>query len=88
MNEVMIAKWEFVGGKLTIDATGEEIERMVEHDLRRVADKDDGWTILYRNSKDGTHWELSFPHSGMHGGGPKQLREVGADELLREWSMS
>lgn len=32
-----------------------------------------GWELLYRDPRDGRLWELIYPHSELHGGGPPRL---------------
>ncbi|MEE2691656.1 MAG: Imm27 family immunity protein [Pseudomonadota bacterium] len=41
-----------------------------------VKSTDDGWSRLYWDAHDGRYWELTYPHSEMHGGGPAQIEEV------------
>jgi Immunity protein 27 len=40
------------------------------------------WRVLYRHCETGEFWELTYPHSGWHGGGPRLLRRlnIGAPE--------
>jgi len=41
-----------------------------------VAVSEEGWSILYADQTDGSLWELSYPQSEMHGGGPQMLRRL------------
>lgn len=61
-----------------IEAKGDaaEVERLLSSELRRVSAADSGWRLLYRRDVDGSLWELSYPHSEMHGGGPRLLVEL------------
>jgi immunity protein 27 of polymorphic toxin system len=37
------------------------------------------WSKLYLDPVDGGYWELTYPQSEMHGGGPPQLVHISAD---------
>ncbi|MEP5760859.1 MAG: Imm27 family immunity protein [Litoreibacter sp.] len=56
-----------------------EIERLMREDLRHVASCDEGWDRLLLDPVDDTYWELTFPRSEIHGGGPKLLSPVSLD---------
>jgi hypothetical protein len=34
------------------------------------------WALLYRHRTTGELWDLTFPKSEMHGGGPRLLRRL------------
>jgi hypothetical protein len=57
-----------------------EIDRLIAHHLDEVCHDETGWFILFRDRRDGRLWELSFPQSHMHGGGPPQLTTVDVAE--------
>ena len=48
----------------------------IAHKLDRLVVDSTGWIILYRHRGTGQRWELSYPRSEMHGGGPPLLRRV------------
>jgi hypothetical protein len=73
-------QWVSRKGKTKPDAVSERIARLVRNSLVRVAPDATGWDILYRDPRDGRLWELIYPHSEMHGGGPPLLRVVSIDE--------
>ena len=64
---------------------GDEIERqiwdMVRNRLNRLGERDGGWAMLYHDSSADIYWELSFPQSEMHGGGPARLAPIRSDEI-------
>ncbi|WP_299528982.1 Imm27 family immunity protein [Ulvibacterium sp.] len=72
----IIGRWKFVNGKIIADSNCKIIESMIENDLVKIGTSEDGWTIKYKGS-DGTTWELSYPESHLHGGGPPKLIEIG-----------
>ena len=74
--------WIKQGASLVADRVELEIERRVRDDLRQVAAASDGWDRLLVDPLDNTYWELTFPKSEMHGGGPKLLAPVSVDCLL------
>lgn len=44
--------------------------------LERLGHDPSGWDTLYRDPATGTLWEVIYPQSYMHGGGPRQLSEI------------
>lgn len=45
--------------------------------LTKLATDASGWLSLYRYPESGELWELSYPQSEMHGGGPRRLATIG-----------
>jgi len=62
-------------GKWNLDAQS-RIQQLISQHLQRLADTDGGWSVLYRDPQDGRYWELTYPHSYMHGGGPSRLAVI------------
>jgi hypothetical protein len=62
-------------------AAGDEAENriwdLVRNHFVRAAERDCGWTVLYRNPADGSFWELTLPKSDLQGGGPAKLNPCG-----------
>jgi hypothetical protein len=52
------------------------IDHLIAHDLIEIGSADGGWSTLYRDPADGRYWELTYPMSYMHGGGPRSLTLV------------
>lgn len=71
----IIGKWKFENGKVIGDSNCEIIEKMIKQELKKIGASEDGWTIKYE-SNDGTIWELSYPQSHLHGGGPPKLVQI------------
>ena len=71
----LIGKWEYIDGKAEADSIANRIEYLIKNVLVKVSSTDDGWTILYQDHKDGRYWELTYPNSDWHGGGPPMLTE-------------
>jgi hypothetical protein len=70
----LIGQWRFEGGRIIPDATCERIEYLRREVLREIARDTSGWDVLFKDPNDGRLWELTYPQSEMHGGGPPQLR--------------
>jgi hypothetical protein len=52
------------------------IQQLIRDELVQIARDLSGWRVLYRDPKDAKLWELSYPNSEMHGGGPAKLTWV------------
>jgi hypothetical protein len=46
--------------------------------LEKLGLDQSGWDTLYRDPATGKFWEIIYPESRLHGGGPRQLSEVAA----------
>ena len=57
--------------------------------LEKLAVDSSGWLSLYRDPSTGELWEITYPHSEMHGGGPRALSHISvADARVRYPSAS
>jgi hypothetical protein len=74
-----------IGGRIEGDAVTDRIRALVHEHLVRLASSADGWDTLYRDPGDGRLWELTYPHSEWHGGGPPRLRQLEAPETRRKY---
>ena len=52
------------------------IEWLISNWLQRVGTDCSGWEVLYKDPHDGRYWELTYPQSELHGGGPPTLRYI------------
>jgi hypothetical protein len=71
--EQLTGGWVAEAGGVVGDPVTERIESLVAGYLQPVATDPSGWDQLYRDPGDGRYWELTYPQSGLHGGGPPQL---------------
>jgi hypothetical protein len=78
----LVGKW--LPGAVA-DATCLEIQRRLSEDLEKVADREGGWTTLYRDRGSLGLWELSYPESHLHGGGPPKLEPLTRDEAIKRY---
>jgi immunity protein 27 of polymorphic toxin system len=84
----LVGEWELVDGKVVGNEAEQRIGLLLATGyLQEVASRDSGWTTLYRDPDDGRLWELTYPHSGMHGGGPKQLEVIDGAEAARLYKL-
>jgi len=71
--------WLVEGDRVIADEVCQRIEILVEGRLQLIGSADGGWSRLYLDPADGRYWELTYPQSEMHGGGPPQLAHISAD---------
>jgi hypothetical protein len=79
MKTVIEGRWSFDGKRVIADSACAQIDSLLRT-LLPVGSTDGGWTQLYRDA-DGVFWELTYPHSELHGGGPPRLESYALDEL-------
>lgn len=75
MEKELIGKWVFKEGKVVADSNCELIESMINNDLTEIEISEDGWTKRYQHL-NGSVWELTYPESHLHGGGPPKLTRI------------
>ena len=54
--------------------------------LQEIARDWSGWDTLYRDPRDGRLWELTYPQSEMHGGGPRRLHILSREEATQKYA--
>jgi len=76
----LIGSWVFDSGRMTRDAVEQRIEKLIGSCLEKISTSPESgaWDALYRDPSDGRLWELTYPQSEMHGGGPKRLTNISA----------
>jgi hypothetical protein len=77
----LVGEWQSRGPRITSDAICARIERLISDYLVSLGTDESGWDALYRDPVTGRLWELTWPQSDQHGGGPPRLRLVHADEV-------
>ena len=68
------------------DATEQRIEWLTTQMLEHIVNDSSGWETLYRDPRDGRLWELTYPQSGLHGGGPRHLHFLSRDEAAAKYN--
>lgn len=76
--EVLIAgTWiQNIDGSVEADEGCERIRYLTESGFQLISVNENGWSALYKNPNDGSFWELTYPQSELHGGGPPSLAKV------------
>ena len=82
---VLTGNWLVAGGSVIADDVCRCIEWLIESRLERLATDSSGWDTLYRDPRDGRLWEHTYPQSGMHGGGPPQLKVVSPESVAAKY---
>jgi hypothetical protein len=85
---LLVGEWVAAEGGVVADETCQRIERLVEAVLERITADATGWDILFRDPADGRFWELYYPHSEMHGGGPPSLRHLTSEQVGAKYRVS
>ncbi len=78
-------QWTMVRGHVQADANCHRIEDLVSHHLREVGRDATGWNQLFIDPDDGRYWELTYPESELHGGGPPRLTVLGEDDARSKY---
>jgi hypothetical protein len=73
---LIVGSWKLENGKVVEDDACAEIRKIIREHFEEVAQDQSGWFKLYREVATGNYWELDFPQSGNHGGGPPRLRRI------------
>lgn len=76
------------GGNIVADDNCRRIEWLTATVLKKICSDYSGWETLYQNPEDGRYWELTYPESGYHGGGPPSLRNITGEMATTKYKMS
>ena len=75
----LLGAWLEKRDRIVADPTCKRIEWLIANHLVQLGAGTSGWDELYRDPDDGRLWELTWPHSEMHGGGPPRLTCIPVD---------
>jgi hypothetical protein len=81
----LVGSWVSIDGQTLADPVSRRIEALVADALVRCGSADGGWSTLYRDPRDGRYWELTYPSSERHGGGPPTLTCVAIEVARRKY---
>ena len=85
-NEIEIrGNWLFSNGKVIVDEVCVRIEKLICEHLQEIGSDASGWDKLYRDPEDGRYWELTYPESELHGGGPPRLLCLSEEEATEKY---
>jgi hypothetical protein len=85
---VIEGRWSSDRGCAVKDGSCQRIELLVSTYLRKIAVADGGWATLFQDPQDNRLWELTYPLSEMHGGGPPTLRVLSRAEAGQRFSLA
>jgi len=83
----LVGSWVEKDGSVVQDSVCERIQWLTDSYLEQLAVDGDNWSALYRNPDDGSYWELTYPQSHMHGGGPPTLQRVSRDDAHKRYGI-
>lgn len=83
----LVGNWILDDGKVIEDSTCERIAYLANHYLKEIALDEDEWSILYENPDDQNYWELTYPQSQLHGGGPPSLTKISRHEAMKKYQI-
>jgi hypothetical protein len=66
--------WVLLDGKMVAQGDTETIDRLLKTKLVEI--RKGNWALLYRHQDTQELWDLIYPRSEMHGGGPRRLRRL------------
>jgi len=78
---------QLVNGTVESDAVTKRIHDLTRGYLTKIAESESGWETLYRDPADLRLWELTYPQSRMHGGGPPTFRSVFLHEARSKYRL-
>jgi hypothetical protein len=82
---LLVATWVLYDGRVVNDDVANRISSLTESHLIKVEQDASGWDSLYRDPIDGRLWELVYPESHMHGGGPPRLQALSTADAVRKY---
>lgn len=79
--------WQLADSSVGLDNVSKRIEDLVANYLIEVAVDESGWNKLFQDPEDKRYWELIYPESEMHGGGPPLLKKISLLEAKRKYEI-
>jgi hypothetical protein len=77
--------YDYASGHPEKDGVWERIDDLTTTYLRKLGSDPSGWDTLFQDPQDGRYWELVFPDSEYHGGGPPLLRSITTSEAVEKY---
>jgi Immunity protein 27 len=81
----LVGDWKLIYGAIASDQVAQRIYELISKELQKVSASSDGWSVLYRDPRDGRFWELVYPKSEMQGGGPPTLIHISDQEIVGKY---
>jgi len=83
----IVGSWVMDGGSVVLDDNCKRINNLISKVLLKIKISPDGWNTLFRDPNDGRYWELSYPQSELHGGGPPTLTYLDFEEVEKKYEI-
>lgn len=83
----LVGKWIYDNGVMRKDEITQQIEWLINNHLKKIATDETGWDVLYADPDDSRLWELTYPQSEMHGGGPPSLTYISNEEAKKKYAV-
>lgn len=84
---LLVGKIIIEAGSVNFDPIGKRILFLIQNKLQKKVSTSGGWNVLYLDKRDNRYWELTYPHSEVHGGGPPMLRVLTEAELETKYDL-
>lgn len=87
-NEIELkGSWKLKGFSMKADDMCVRIEKLISEYLMEIGIDENGWNKLFQDPEDKRYWELTYPESEMHGGGPPLLRHLSIQEVRSKYPL-
>jgi hypothetical protein len=83
---ILTETWVLNNGMVESDEVGKRIQWLISECLKKITTHENGWNVLYQDSDDKRYWELTYPNSGWHGGGNRQLIHISNEEVKNKYN--
>jgi hypothetical protein len=84
---ILVGNWIEKEDSVVQDSVCERIQWLTDSYFKQIAVDGNNWSALYKNPDDGSYWELTYPKSYMHGGGPPTLQRISEDDAYKRYSV-
>jgi hypothetical protein len=83
----IVGRWIFTGRKVIADEQCERIQWLTTNYLKKLGLDKTGWDVLFQDPNDSRCWELIYPNSEMHGGGPPSLILLSESDVKEKYNI-
>lgn len=83
----IVGHQNFINFKIIADHNCTRIEWLTANYLVKITTDSSGWDVLYKDPNDNRYWELIYPNSEIHGGGPPSLIFLSNREASNKYAL-
>lgn len=84
---VLLGQLKILGSETIKDEVCLRIIELIQNHLLEKAKDVSGWDTLYKDPSDGRYWELIYPQSNLHGGGPPELHQITFERAKEKYNL-